>query len=70
MQRANSSEPIVDFVYGSTYLPSDGEKRWKAARLYEAPSSITFLFFEKMDSQSNCDAKPAFISLLDSSHSA
>ena len=26
MQRANSSEPIVDFVYGSTHLPSDGEK--------------------------------------------
>ena len=45
MQRANSSEPIVDLVCGSTHLPSDGEKRWKAARLYEAPSSITFLFF-------------------------
>jgi len=66
MQRADSSEPIVDFVYGSTHLSSGEEKWWKAVRLYEAPSRITFLLFfkKRIRNQIGMRRLPSFLSLI------
>jgi hypothetical protein len=65
MQRANSSEPIVDFVYGSTQLTGDGKKGGKQHSSTALLRAFLSCFYEKrIRNQIAMGRLPSFLSLI------
>jgi len=66
VQRANSYEPIVDFVYGSTHFASDGEKTVESCTAVRSSLEHYFLVFlkKRIRNQIAMRRLPSFLSLI------